>query len=129
MKRVFFFIPLAAVEIIGIFQKTARFYNTKIAAVWNSTAVADRTASGAVPWSRFTDVIKTGPYKFTGNTVGLIGIVNGFMCCDSPSNSRSIIAGQMEFTVGIGTGCLCTVNTAAVDMGRCFTGEDHTAVL
>ena len=129
VKRVFFFIPLAAVEIIGIFRKTAGFYNTKIAAVWNSTAVADRTASGAVPWSRFTDVIKTGPYKFTGNTVGLIGIVNGFMCCDSPSNSRSIIAGQMEFTVGIGTGCLCTVNTAAVDMGRCFTGEDHTAVL
>ena len=129
MKRVFFFIPLAAVEIIGIFRKTAGFYNTKIAAVWNSSAVADRTASGTVPWSRFTDVIKTGPYKFTGNTVGLIGIVNGLMCRDSPANGRSIITGQVEFAVRIGTGRLGIVNTATVDMRRCLTGKDHTAVL
>ena len=128
MQRIFTLIPLAAIEVIGIFREAGRFHNSKITAVRNGSASTHRTTSGSIPRSWLSKIIKSGPYKFSRNIITGHRIIQRIMRCHSPAYCRCIIRSQMIFPICVGRACLAGVYTTAVHCGRCFRRNNHTAI-
>ena len=114
MKGRVILFPLASIQIVSIFWETGCFNDAEVAAVWIRIAAGYGTSAGTVPRSRFTDVVKTGPYTFAGNFIFRYGIPDRVMGCFTPAYFGSIIRCQMEFAVYVLVVCGRNINTAAV---------------
>lgn len=81
MKGRVILFPLASIQIVSIFWETGCFNDAEVAAVRIRIAAGYGTSAGTVPRSRFTDVVKTGPYTFAGNFIFRYGIPDRVMGC------------------------------------------------
>lgn len=110
--------PLAAIEIIRVLRKPGCLCNTKITAVRHCAAAAYRACSCAVPWGWLTQIIESGPDKFSCHKIPCQSIVHGVVSSKTPAYRRRIIRGKMIFAVCIGKTTLRQINSSAVYCGR-----------
>ena len=118
MKGIFVVIPLALIQIIGIFWDTCRVNDTKVRVLCNVRPGSVCTGSLPVIRCRFTDIIKTCPDKFACIKFLLHRDPQPCTCQMSPAYCTFIIRSQSAVSASIVTVAVLPVVNATAVYGR-----------